>query len=296
MKALTKMVVLSLFLGQATIWAAQQVDETRSANPNAQVEIDVISGSIRITGWDRDEIAIQGTVGDDVEELEISGNNERISIDLDIPENWGNRRKEIDVDLEISAPRGIRLEVETVSASIEATNLSGTAELASVSGAITVSGPLDRASVETVSGGIEIDGEQTRVETESVSGSIRLTGASESVEASTVSGQIKITAESVDRARFESVAGRIEFRGSLNEGGRLDAEVHSGGVLLELPADTAARFEIETFSGSIDNEFGPAAERSDRYSPGKWLKFMTGDGSAEINVESFSGTVKLKKL
>ena len=296
MKALIQIMVLGLFLAQGPIWAAQQVDETRSANPDAQVEIDVISGSIQITGWDREEIAIKGTVGDDVEALDISTSDGRISIDLDIPDNWGNRHKNIDVDLEISVPKGIRLEVETISARIDATNLSGTVDLASISGGIAVSGALERASVETVSGGIEIHGEQTRFETESVSGSIHLTGATERVEASTVSGQIKVSGESVERAQFESVAGRIEFRGSLSTGARLDADIHSGGVLLELPADTSARFEIETFSGSIENEFGPAAERSDRYSPGKWLKFTTGDGDAEINVESFSGTVRLKKL
>ena len=113
MKTLIQIMVLGLLLAQGPTWAAQQVDETRPANPDAHVEIDVISGSIRITGWDREEIAIKGTVGDDVEALDISLSEGRISIDLDIPENWGNRHKNIDVDLEISAPKGSRLEVET---------------------------------------------------------------------------------------------------------------------------------------------------------------------------------------
>ena len=296
MKALIKTIALSLLLAHAPMWAAQQIDESRPVDPDARVEIDIISGSIRVTGWDRDEIVIRGTVGDDVEALEVSGSGDRISIDLDIPDNWGSRHKNIDANLEISAPTGIRLEVDTISASIDVGELTGTAELASVSGSISLSGALERAAVETVSGSIQVKGGQTRVETESVSGSITLEGVSESVEAATVSGRIKVTADSVDRARFESVAGSIEFRGSLNTGARLDAEIHSGNVVLELPADTSARFEVETFSGSIENQFGPAAERSDRYTPGKWLKFTTGDGNAQINVESFSGTVELKKM
>lgn len=296
MKTLIKTMALSLLLAHAPTWAAQPVDESRPIDPDARVEIDIISGSIRITGWDRNEIVIKGTVGDDVEALEVSGTGKQISIDLDIPEGWGSRHKDIDANLEISVPAGIRLEVETISASIDGSELTGTAKLASVSGSIGLSGALERAAIETVSGSIQVDGGQTRIEAESVSGSIILKGVSESVEAETVSGHIEVTADAVDRARLEAVAGSIEFRGSLNEGARLDAEIHSGNIVLMLPADTSARFEVETFSGSIENEFGPAAERSDRFTPGKWLKFTTGDGDAQINVESFSGTVKLKKM
>lgn len=296
MEALIKTITLSLLLAQAPTWAAQPIDESRPIDPDARVEIDVISGSIRVTGWDRNEIVIRGTVGDDVEALEVSGSGDRISIDLDIPESWGSRHKDIDADLEISVPAGIRLEVETISASIDGSELTGTAKLETVSGSVGLSGALERAAIETVSGSIQVDGGQTRIETESVSGSIILKGVAESIEAATVSGTIEVTADAVDQARFESVAGRIEFRGSLKAGARLDAEIHSGNIVLVLPADTSARFEVETFSGSIENDFGPKAERSDRFSPGKWLKFTTGDGDAQINVESFSGTVNLKKM
>ncbi|MEJ2084607.1 MAG: DUF4097 family beta strand repeat-containing protein [Acidobacteriota bacterium] len=296
MKTLPRLFALALLLAPGAVWARQQIDETRPARSDARLEIDIVSGSLRITGWDRNEISIQGSIGDDVEALEIDGSDERITIDLDIPDGWGNRRKDIDVDLEISAPYGTRLEVETISASIDARGFTSSVELATVSGAISVSGALKSAQLETVSGAIEVEGEQTRVEAESVSGSIDLRGISQSVDAATVSGRIEVSATSISRARFESVSGRIEFQGSLDSGARLDAEVHSGGVVLDLPADISARFEIETFSGSIDNEFGPPAERSDRYSPGKWLKFTTGDGDAEINVESISGTIHLRKL
>ena len=296
MKALPRILALAVLCAPGPSWATQQVDETRPARSDARLEIDIVSGSLRISGWDRDEISIRGSIGDDVEALEIDGSDERITIDLDIPDGWGNRRKDLDTHLEISAPFGTRLEVETISASIDASGFTATAELATVSGAISLSGALQSAQVETVSGAIEVEGEQTRVEAESVSGSIDLRGISQSVDAATVSGHIEVSATSISRAHFESVSGRIEFRGSLDGGARLDAEVHSGGVVLDLPADISARFEIETFSGSIDNEFGPAAERNDRYSPGKWLKFTTGDGDAEINVESFSGTIRLRKL
>jgi hypothetical protein len=73
-------------------------------------------------------------------------------------------------------------------------------------------------------------------------------------------------------------------------------ESHSGTVTLELPADTSAEFEIETFSGQIHNDFGPKARRTSEYGPGYELSFSTGSGEAEVSVESFSGGVYLKKM
>lgn len=54
-----------------------------------------------------------------------------------------------------------------------------------------------------------------------------------------------------------------------------------------------ADFQIETFSGSINNDIGPAARRTDKYSPGKELRFTNGSGGARVSIESFSGSVKI---
>ncbi len=52
---------------------------------------------------------------------------------------------------------------------------------------------------------------------------------------------------------------------------------------------------MTTFSGDIENQFGPPAERSSRYGPGKSLEFTAGGGDAEVSVEVFSGNVALRK-
>ena len=62
---------------------------------------------------------------------------------------------------------------------------------------------------------------------------------------------------------------------------------------MAVPASTSARFRVETFSGSIKSEFGSAA-RSDEYGPGMELDTTVGDGDAQVRIESFSGTVKIR--
>ena len=291
----TTVMLMSLVLIAGMAWAEKPVDETRPADADARISVDIISGSIRVTGWDRDEIQITGSIGDDVDELEISGSGRSISIDLDVPDSWGRRRREIDAHLEISVPTSARLTAETVSADITVTEVDGTVELASVSGGINLEGRPSRADVETVSGSIRVDGDQTAISAESVSGDVELSGVAETVEAASVSGNIEVSAKEIERATFESVSGDLEFSGGLTAKARLHAEAHSGNVTLQLPANTSATWEVETFSGNVTNEFGPGAERSSKHGPGKWLKFTTGSGEARITVDSFSGNVRFRK-
>lgn len=294
MKKITP-ILMSLALVATAAWAEKSVDETRPADSDARVSVEIVSGSIQVTGWSRNEVHVSGSIGDDVDALEVSGSGRSLVIELDVPDGWGRRRREIDADLEISVPTGVRLTVETVSANITVDGVDGTVELATVSGGIELAGRPSRAEVETVSGDILVDGEQTAVTAESVSGDVVLHGVAETVEAASVSGDIEVAARQIERATFESVSGDVEFSGELDAQARLHAEAHSGNVTLLLPGDTSATWEVETFSGNVTNEFGPGAERTSKHGPGKWLKFTTGSGEARITVDSFSGNVKFRQ-
>jgi hypothetical protein len=55
----------------------------------------------------------------------------------------------------------------------------------------------------------------------------------------------------------------------------------------------SARFDIETFNGSIRNCFGPKPERTSRYSPGLELSFTLGDGDSHVSIETLNGSVNI---
>ena len=275
--------------------AKQTVNETPPAAAAGLVAVENVSGSIKVTGWDRNEVAITGTLGDQVEKLDVQTSGDRMTIEVRLPSgsNRGGNR-DLDANLEIRVPRASRLQVETVSAGIEVGDVGGSQELESVSGSVTVQGTTSQLSVQTVSGSIKLSGQAAEVRAESVSGSLELAGVGESLNAETVSGSLTASAGSLSRAQLSSVSGRVSFTGDLANGGRLEAESHSGSVELRLPASIAADFEVETFSGDISNDFGPPAERKGSFGPGKNLRFSTGS-AARISVETFSGSVKLKQ-
>ncbi len=273
--------------------AGQDVDARLEAAPDATVEIENTSGSVEIRGWSNNEVRVTGRIGDDVEEFIAEGGRNRIVIEVEVQERgrWHNR--DIESHLEVMVPNGARVEIETVSASVTVNDFAGRLEAETVSGSIGVAGALSNADLETVSGSIRLRGANTRTIAESVSGSIRLDGVSDRVEASTVSGTVEVEAGKIERGDLESVSGTVSLECSLARGARLDLSIHSGNVTLTLPADVSASFEAETFSGRIDNDFGPQAERTSKWVPSKSLEFTTGDGDAEVMLETFSGNLRI---
>ncbi len=291
----TTLWTLAILFAAVAARAEQSVNATRSVAADATISIENVVGSLTIIGSDETELRVTGTMGDDVEELEISGDADELSIEVVIPDddNWQGKRK-VGADLEIRVPRGVSLEVESVSASIDISGVSGAIEAGSVSGAVTVAGGSSDVEVESVSGAVSVTGGSGSIVAESVSGAVVLEGVAGDIEATTVSGTIKVDAGAVDDVELESVAGSIYFKGRLTDG-TLDIESHSGNVEVLLPADLGAEFELESFSGRIENAFGPAARRSDRYEPGVSVEFSTGSGSADVSIETFSGNIVLKK-
>jgi hypothetical protein len=55
-----------------------------------------------------------------------------------------------------------------------------------------------------------------------------------------------------------------------------------------------AHFDVSSFSGDIDNNFGPKPTRVSKYSPGMELHFSNGSGSATLSARTLSGDVHLQ--
>ena len=53
--------------------AQQRVDETRQVAADAVVTFEGVSGTVVVSGWDRAEVRVTGTLGRRIEKLEITG-------------------------------------------------------------------------------------------------------------------------------------------------------------------------------------------------------------------------------
>lgn len=279
--------------------AAETVDETRPANPDARVELISVTGEFEIVGHDGDSIELTGTLGDDVEELVIDGGPDRWRVELKMRKNGGgNWGWNSGSDLTLMVPRGGRISARTVSGELSLLDLTGAeVEVTTVSGEIELRNVRpEELSVESVSGDIDSNSAGTvRNRMKTVSGDMDLADAYGQIELESVSGDIEVGGREIAELRIETVSGDAVARIRPQSKAWMRFNSHSGDVQLALPSGTGVRLSAETFSGDIDSAFGGEVQR-ERRGPGAWLEHESGDASVSIDAKTFSGGFYLTEL
>ncbi|MBD3855355.1 MAG: DUF4097 family beta strand repeat protein [Acidobacteria bacterium] len=285
-------VALAFLMAVGTAWTAQPVSETYPIGPGAEVDIDVLSGTVTIVAGSEGLVEITGTLGDGVESLEIDGDEAGVYIEVEYDEHY-HGKQQVDTDLMIRVPAGVVLSVETVSASISVDGVTGELDLETVSGSVDIATMPAALDVESVSGNISVESAPADSDVSSVSGKIEIRAAGGSIDVENVSGKTMIYGGIIDDGDLESVSGDITCHAIPGPDGSLDIETMSGTITLMIDTTLVASFDLSTFSGSIENQVGPEPTRTSKYTPGKELYFNTGSGGPNISLESFSGSIKL---
>lgn len=283
---------LFALLAPTSLLAATPINESRDANPDVHVRIENIAGSVEVRVGAGNRVEVTGSLGDGAKPLRIEGDAARMTIEVEAEgSGWGGSHMD-NSDLVVTLPAKARVEVNTVSASIEAEGIAGShADLESVSGSITFKGDAQRVSLKSVSGSIEGEGAGSDWNVGTVSGRISLPRANGDVRVESVSGSIHFDFGQAERLRAETVSGRIVASGELLANGSVAMQSVSGSIELTLAGTVDARINAKTFSGGIDSDFGTPVKGG--IGGGKTLETEVGNGSADIRLESFSGRIRL---
>lgn len=268
------------------------VDETKSTGDRPKIKIRNLAGSVRVVGSDKNEVRVEGTIGENVEELVFDASRSSVKIRVKIP---SGRNRKVKSDLTIYVPKGSSVAVATTSAKIEIEGIEGESiDLESVSGSISVNNCSGELKAQSTSGRLTVAGNFVETDLETVNGSIRASGKLGHVEASSISGAITINAGTLDELEVETLSGSIRFDGMAGDDADFEISSFSGSVRLTFDQEVSGEFDLRSFSGGINCDFGPAPKRSGRFGPAKKLQFTHGDGDADIAVETFSGSISIR--
>lgn len=299
--------------------AQRQVNARHDASAAGTVEVAVNSGSVRVTGWSRNEVQVTGNLSRADDRLQLEGSGR--TVEVRVESRRGGRGGP--AHLEIRVPAGSTLEVVASSAPINISGVTGSVEAVSQGGPVTIqassrrvevvahsgpvtidgqtetldvtamSGPVrvnatvrQRASIEALSGPVDLLGSVGEAHVNAVSGPVRVGNAAGRVEVEAVSGNVTVNGSRL-RGNVTSVSGSLVVAGSL--GGALTLESHGGNVELRVPASTNAEVEVSTFSGSLRSDFGGGRGQS-----GMRERHVTlGRGGPQVSITTFSGDVRL---
>ncbi|WP_159055682.1 DUF4097 family beta strand repeat-containing protein [Xanthomonas oryzae] len=255
-----------------------------------RVELENIAGSIRVRGWDRDEVALTGSLGEG-QRLQVDESANRLQFEVIYPRNSRNSKG---AELKLRVPRGAVLQVDAVSAAVDVDQVDlARLRLKSVSGDVIAAGRAKEAQLETVSGALRSTLSSGRTTLGTVGGQLNApTGASGAVAVESVSGDIRIGAGQVPRLRAERVRDDRGHRGRAGAGrqhggGKRQWHDYAGGG----PRNLSAALDVDVFSGDIHSVAGKV--QLPAYGPGKHRKATLGAGNGDVTLESHSGSVRI---
>ncbi|WP_299808362.1 DUF4097 family beta strand repeat-containing protein [uncultured Shewanella sp.] len=301
----------TLFLSNIVI-AGEAIEQQQTVQGNPLVKVKVQRGSVTFKSWDKNEIAVKGTLDDLSEGFTFSVKGNNVTIEDNLPRQYSGNNTE-GSELVITLPRKLNLEAEGVSANYSLDSLTGTLEISSVSGNIKANALSDKTMLQTVSGDISTRSLTGKSKLQTVSGDIKDTQSSgilsyqmvsgeltadtqaTKVAIESVSGDVTIALASVDTLSVKTVSGDSELSlNSLLSRAKLGSV--SGDIEVKFLGDTDVSFNINGGpSGKISNKLTSDKVTKEKYSPQSYLKFQTGDGRAELKASTISGKIELLK-
>lgn len=272
--------------------------------PGDRLDISNYSGQIRIGVWEEDRIRIVADHGkgekinltrsgsvirvrsaswdEASDSLEIAG-GERAMLRMD----WKSQPGLIVYD--VSVPSWIPVKAAGATTSVSIDGLQAPVEITLFQGDVRVSGCHGALSIKTVAGETVIEESRGTVKVRGWQSSAIFRGVEGSLTVETTSGSLAFSDVRAGSLEAVTLAGGITYEGPLPATGTVSLATHAGGIELLLPAETDATVAVRTLRGTFGSDFPPG----DR--PGKSFRFQVGSGRSVLDLESFSGPIRIRR-
>ena len=290
MNACRIFLLLGAFLRPASLSAQEGINAGMPASATAAIRIWSLTGSIRLTTWNRDSVSVRGRMDPGAGRFFLGGSRDALKLGVEPPAGAASSGT---ADLEVRVPAGARLWITSAAAEVDLTLDGGSATVVTVGSRVRVAGRASEVSVETLDGNVELAFEGDAAKVRTASGTVVARGVIQQLDAATVSAPLLIGMEGKVRSvQLQTTSGEIAFKGDLLPDGVLHAETHGGEIELRLPPHLGARWHLVSFGAGVVNQLVPDSAVHAGPGRGEW-HFITGDGRASVDVRTFKGSVTL---
>jgi hypothetical protein len=265
---------------------APQTDRNVPVTRGSRLIVNNMAGEIVIKTWDRDSLRVQAR------------HSARITIDVSTEGNVVTIKSRgagssPAVDYEITAPVWLPVKASGTHAYIGIEGAQNEVSAETVSGDVVVKGGSGFVTAKSIQGEVIVEDAKGRINVSTVNEGITITGSVGEISADSTNGDItmnKVDAKSVDAG---TVNGTIRYEGTFSSGGQFRFATHNGNIILVIPETSNATFTVRTYNGEFNSNLPTKAVGEVRR--GRRATYILGNGSAEVELESFSGSVRLRK-
>lgn len=270
-----------------TLTPAQSTDTTFAVRQGARLSVNNFGGEIVVTGWNKNSVHIAAEHSERVRVVVAeSGPN----IDVRAATRRGIPAR---VDYAISVPQWMPLQLQGVYTNIEVKGVKSEIVAETVKGEVRVDGGEGFLKLSSVEGPVFVGDSKGRLELNSINETVQVLGAEGPIVINAVNGDIDLQRVVSELVEVSTVNGDVRFSGDLRDKGSYTFSTHNGDLILGMPDSPNATVSISTFSGEFESQIPVQIERAAK--PGRRFGFTLGSGAARINLESFEGTIQLKK-
>jgi DUF4097 and DUF4098 domain-containing protein YvlB len=270
MKVFASLAAFGLIISLATVTPALHVDNKDGSSekiersmpvaPTATITVCVMSGTIEVHGWDKNEVRVSSAEAGVVDFRRIDKAKEKdkekvietpaTRVDVMVMDKSDKTGKKGDcqavADVAVEVPHGATVQVQTRDGDIHIAGVAA-AYAGSQNGDIAIEGATRLVEAGSVGGSIFLRNSTGRVNLSSAGGAVEAanvkgTSTDDTFEVATVSGDVLLDHISNPKLIVKTVNGGVTMTGALARAGQYGFTTLSGDVTLALPTD--ASFKI----------------------------------------------------
>jgi DUF4097 and DUF4098 domain-containing protein YvlB len=279
------------------------IEQERGVERGSRIVVRNEFGDIRIEGSDRNTVEAVATELNSSQPVPVSiteaaSANKKV-VTVSPVETGRGARQRINISLEVKVPHDVELApIYLRRGNISIDNLDGGVNLRSDDGNISV------LRVGSSGGGVvEATAGSGNVDLLNINGDVRVVAISSGITGRCVKGDVaaRVSSGHVEVSNIDGdvelnvSSGYASFTGPIHAERRYRLKTLSGHVAMEIPDSVGFTAVMSSYSGQLHTDFQfPNAlplSRSTQRIIGKY-----GDGSARIELDSFNGSVELRKI
>jgi DUF4097 and DUF4098 domain-containing protein YvlB len=282
------------------------IEQERRVERGSRIAVGNEFGDIRIDGSDRNTLAAVATDLNSSQPVpvsitEASSENKKVFTVNPVESGRGDRQK-INILLEVKVPHDVELApIYLRRGNISINNVDGGVNVRTDDGNISAQriGSSGGGFVEATagSGNVDLSNINGDVRIVAISASITVQCVKGDVAARVSSGQIEVSNSDGD-VELNVSSGSASFTGPIHSERRYRLKTLSGNVFMDIPDTVGFTAVLSAYSGQIEdddfqfpNDSQTPPSKTNRRLVGKY-----GDGGARIELDSFSGRVRLRKI
>jgi len=268
--------------------AITPTDQTVQVTKGTKLDVNNFAGDVIIKVWNKDAVRVE------------VNNSDRETVDIKPVEQALRIRSRSlrggpprSLDYTISVPSWMAIAVAGTYADVNMDGVGGDVSVETTHGDIKVRGGSGFVSLKSVQGEITLEKAKGRVEVRAVNESIHLADISGDLSAESTNGSIVLDRIDSGNVDLYTVNGNISYDGAIKEKGLYRLTTHNGMIAMPIPDKTNATLTVRTYNGSFRSTFQLAGDDAQRRN--KRFTVTLGNGSAHLELESFGGTIALRR-